>query len=86
MKKYLEDNKIEFSINLNNNNYYRGLEEINCKVKFDEKEIIIYNNHIYENNLNKKITFGFETKKLECIDNKINLIKDLLEKLDINTI
>lgn len=84
IKKYLEDNKIEVFINLNNNNnYYKGLEEIDYKITYNKKEFIIYNNHIYENNLNKKINFGFETKKLKCIDDEINLINDLLEKIKI---
>jgi hypothetical protein len=84
IKKYLEDNKIEVFINLNhNNNYYKGLEEIDYKITYDKKEIIIYNNHIYENNLNKKVNFGFETKILKCIDDEIKLINDLLEKIKI---
>jgi hypothetical protein len=85
IKNYLENNKLHVFMNLNyNNNYYKGLEEIDFKVTNGKKEIILYKNHIYENNCNKKINFGFETKKLKCIDDKIKLISDLLIKLKYN--
>lgn len=84
IKKYLEDNKIYVFMNLNyNDSYYKGLEEIDFKISNNKKEIIIYKNHIYENNHNRKINFGFETKKLRCIDDEIKLISDLLDKIKI---
>lgn len=84
IKKYLEDNKIYVFMNLNyNDNYYKGLEEIDFKISKGKKEIIIYKNHIYENICNRKINFGFETKKLKCIDDEIKLISDLLDKIKI---
>lgn len=82
--KYLEDNKINISMNLNyNNNYYKGLDEIDYKITCQKKEIVIYKNHIYENNINKNINFGFETKKLKCIDDELNTISDLFQKFKI---
>jgi hypothetical protein len=82
--KYLEDNKIHVSMNLNySNNYHKSLDEIDYKITYQKKEIVIYKNHIYENNINKNINFGFETKKLKCIDDEINTISDLLKKLNI---
>lgn len=83
IKKYLEDNEIYVFMNLNNNNYYKGLEEIDFKITKGKKEIIIYKNHIYENNFDKKIIFGFETKRLKCIDDEIKSISDLLDKIKI---
>lgn len=65
-----------------NKSYFKGLEEIDYKITYNKKEIIIYKNHIYENN-GKNINFGFETKKLKCIDEEIKSINDLLEKLKI---
>jgi hypothetical protein len=86
IKKYLEDNEIYVFMNLNyNNSYYKGLEEIDFKISNDKKEIIIYKNHIYENTCNRKVNFGFETKKLKCIDDEINIISDLLDKINIQT-
>lgn len=84
IKKYLEDNKLHVFMNLNNNSYYKGLEEIDYKITYYKKEIIIYKNNIYENNFNRKINFGFETKRLKCIDDEINTISDLLEKIKIS--
>lgn len=82
IKNYLENNNLHVFINLNHNiNYYKGLEEIDFKVKNGKKEIILYKGHIYENNCNKEINFGFETRKLKCIDNEIKLI--LLDKIKI---
>lgn len=82
--KYLENNKIYVFMNLNyNNNYYKGLDEIDYRMIYQKKEIVIYKNHIYENNNNKNINFGFETKKLKCIDDEINTISDLLKKFKI---
>lgn len=83
IKKYLENNKINIFMNLDyNKSYFKGLEEIDYKITYNKKEIIIYKNHIYENN-GKNINFGFETKKLKCIDEEIKSINDLLEKLEI---
>lgn len=83
IKNYLEKHKINIFMNLNyDNNYLRGLEEIDYKFKYNKKEIIIYKNHIYENN-NKEIFFGFETKKLKCVDDEIKVIADLLKKIKI---
>lgn len=84
IRNYLKNEKMEIFINLEYNKcHFKGLEEIDYKISFNKKEIVIYKNHIYENN-GKSINFGFETKKLKCIDNEINSISDILEKFDLN--
>jgi hypothetical protein len=84
IRNYLKNQEMDIFINLDyNKSYFKGLEEIDYKITFNKKEIVVYKNHIYENN-NKSINFGFETKKLKCIDNEINSISDLLEKFDLN--
>lgn len=83
IKKFLKNNDINISMNLNHNNYYfKGIEEVDYKLTYNKKEIIIYKKNIYEN-INKKINFGFETKKLKCINDEIKLINDLIERLKI---
>ncbi len=84
IKNYLENNKINIFMNLDyNKRYIKGLEEIDYKITYNKKEIIIYKKHIYENN-GKNINFGFEAKKLKCIDKEINSINDLLKKIELN--
>lgn len=83
IKNYFENNKIDVLMNLNYNNYYfKGIEEIDYKITYNKKEIIIYKKNIYENS-GRRINFGFETKKLKCINNEIKLINDLIKKLKI---
>lgn len=86
IKKYLENKKVNVYMNLDyNKTYFKGLEEIDYKISYNKKEIIIYKKHIYENN-GKNINFGFETKRLKCIDEEIEFINDLLEKLKLDNV
>lgn len=81
-KKYFENNKINTFMNIN---YYNNIyiKEIDYRITYKNKSIIIYDNHLYENIKNKEINFGFETKELKCIDNEIETINDLLKSLNI---
>ena len=82
IKNYFENNKINTLININyNNNVY--IKEIDYRITYKNKSIIIYNDHLYENVKDKEINFGFETKGLNCIDDKIKTLNDLLHNLNI---